>query len=108
MDTHDDPIRLIARCSAIFGVYCTLGEIQGGQYDPSSLFKCGEIKFGAFVLCPHCNARPSADEELVLSLAMTDHYFDLATMKQMGAIQRVLERWRLGHSDDALHGGHAL
>ena len=48
-------------------------------------FKCGEIKFGAFVLCPHCNARPSADEELVLSLAMTDHYFDLATMKQMGA-----------------------
>ena len=49
-------------------------------------FKCGEIKFGAFVLCPHCNARPSADEELVLSLAMTDHYFDLATMKQMGAI----------------------
>ena len=46
-------------------------------------FKCGEIKFGAFVLCPHCNARPSADEELVLSLAMTDHYFDLATMKQI-------------------------
>ncbi|ANE54044.1 hypothetical protein [Methylomonas sp. DH-1] len=48
-------------------------------------FKCGEIKFGAFVLCPNCNARPAADEELILSLAMTDHYFDLATMKQMGA-----------------------
>jgi hypothetical protein len=48
-------------------------------------FKCGEIKLGAFVLCPYCNARPSADEELILSLAMTDHYFDLATMKQMGA-----------------------
>jgi len=51
-------------------------------------FKCGEIKLGAFVLCPYCNARPSADEELILSLAMTDHYFDLATMKQMGAAVR--------------------
>ena len=48
-------------------------------------FQCGEIKFGAFVLCPLCNARPSEDEELILSLAMTDHYFDLATMKQIGA-----------------------
>ena len=25
------------------------------------------------------------DDDFVLSLAMTDHYFDLATMKQMGA-----------------------
>ena len=38
MDTNDDPIRLIAGLSAEFGVYWTLGEIQGGQYDPSSLF----------------------------------------------------------------------
>ncbi len=48
-------------------------------------FKCGEIKFGAFVPCRCCKARPSADEELILSLAMTDHYFNLATMKQIGA-----------------------
>ncbi len=48
-------------------------------------FKCGELKHGAFTDCPHCGARPVTDEDLVISLAMTDHYFDLATMKQMGA-----------------------
>lgn len=48
-------------------------------------FKCGEMKHGAFTDCPHCGGRPVTDDELVLSLAMTDHYFDLATMKQMGA-----------------------
>lgn len=48
-------------------------------------FKCGEIKHGAFTECPHCGATPVTDDDLVISLAMTDHYFDLATMKQMGA-----------------------
>ncbi|MBA6348812.1 hypothetical protein [Colwellia sp. BRX8-9] len=47
-------------------------------------FKCGEIKFGAFMLCSHCSATPSADEDLVLSLSMTDHYLDLATLKRIG------------------------
>ena len=47
-------------------------------------FKCGEIKHGAFTDCPHCGERPVSDEDFVISLAMTDHYFDVATMKQMG------------------------
>ena len=48
-------------------------------------FKCGEIKHVAFTDSPHCGERPASDEDFVISLAMTDHYFDLATMKQMGA-----------------------
>jgi hypothetical protein len=48
-------------------------------------FKCGEMKHGAFTDCSCCGARPVTDDDLVISLAMTDHYFDLATMKQMGA-----------------------
>ncbi len=48
-------------------------------------FKCGDMKHGAFTECPHCGGRPTTDDELVLSLAMTNHYFDLTTMKQMGA-----------------------
>jgi hypothetical protein len=48
-------------------------------------FKCGKMKHGAFTNCPHCGGRPVTDDELVLSLAITDHYFDLATMKQIGA-----------------------
>ena len=29
-------------------------------------FKCGEIKFGAFVACSHCGGAPVSDEDLVL------------------------------------------
>jgi hypothetical protein len=48
-------------------------------------FKCGALKFGAFCPCGQCLAAPETEEDLALSLAMTDHYFDVATLKQMGA-----------------------
>src|SRR5215831_4148 len=48
-------------------------------------FKCGEMKFGAWVPCSACGARPASDREINLSMAMTDHYFDLETLEQMGA-----------------------
>jgi hypothetical protein len=51
-------------------------------------FKCGVIKFGAFVPCPECAACPKTEDDLALSLAMTDHYFDLPTLDQMGASVR--------------------
>jgi hypothetical protein len=47
-------------------------------------FSCGVMKFGAFVACPICGVKPTTDEDLILSFAMTDHYFDIATMHQMG------------------------
>jgi hypothetical protein len=48
-------------------------------------FKCGAIKFGAFVPCPDCHAWPQTEDELVTAMAMTDHYFDLATLEQFSA-----------------------
>ena len=51
-------------------------------------FKCGVIKFGAFVPCPECSAAPQTEDDLALSLAMTDHYFDMPTLEQMGAAVR--------------------
>jgi hypothetical protein len=51
-------------------------------------FQCGSIKFGAFVPCPQCAAWPQTEDELALSLAMTDHYFDMPTLEQMGASVR--------------------
>jgi hypothetical protein len=51
-------------------------------------FKCGVIKFGAFVACPECSAAPQTEDDLALSLAMTDHYFDVPTLEQMGAAVR--------------------
>lgn len=56
-------------------------------------FKCGAIKFGAikfgaFCPCPDFQAMPKCEEDLAISLAMTDHYFDLDALKQIGASVR--------------------
>ena len=48
-------------------------------------FRCGTLKFGAFCPCGECTAVPQTEDELALSLAMTDHYFDTPTLDQMGA-----------------------
>jgi hypothetical protein len=47
-------------------------------------FKCGVIKFGAFVPCHKCEAFPESEDELMLSLAFTDHYFYPATLQKIG------------------------
>jgi hypothetical protein len=52
-------------------------------------FRCGAIKFGAFVPCTECGADPKTEDDLALSLAMTDHYFDRDALEQMG--RRVAE-----------------
>jgi hypothetical protein len=46
---------------------------------------CGELKFGSFVPCHACNGRPKTDHELIISLAMSDHYLDLETLQQIGS-----------------------
>jgi hypothetical protein len=52
-------------------------------------FKCGVIKFGAFCPCQECAATPATEDEVALSLAMTDHYFDRETLERIGADIRV-------------------
>ncbi|WP_339733405.1 hypothetical protein [uncultured Gimesia sp.] len=47
-------------------------------------FQCGHLKFGSFLACEECQAKPRTDDELMLSLAMSDHYFDQETMESMG------------------------
>lgn len=39
-------------------------------------FKCGAMKVGAFTTCEKCKAAPQTVDDLALSLAITDHYFD--------------------------------
>lgn len=48
-------------------------------------FKCGKLKPGAFLPCEVCSALPHDEEEIAISMAITDHYFDLPTLKQIGA-----------------------
>jgi len=47
-------------------------------------FKCGEIKHGAFNHCDKCGARPVTEDDLAMSMAMTDHYHKEPTLRQMG------------------------
>lgn len=37
---------------------------------------CGEGKAGAFVPCPYCGRRPESDDDLILSLVMTEPHLD--------------------------------
>ena len=34
--------------------------------------------------CTQCLAKPQTDDELIVSLAMSDHYFDQAALEAMG------------------------
>ena len=43
------------------------------------------MKFGAFNACPKCKAAPSTEDDLAISVAMSDHYFDKPTLERMGA-----------------------
>lgn len=47
-------------------------------------FNCGEIKFGAYLVCDKCGKTPHTDDELILSLAMSDHYFKIDDLLQIG------------------------
>jgi TPR repeat protein len=50
----------------------------------AACFKCGEIKWGAFNPCKQCQALPRTDDELMSSLAFTDHYFERDKLQQIG------------------------
>ena len=47
-------------------------------------WKCGEVKWGAFNPCPKCKAAPTGEDDMAVSLALTDHYFDKAALERMG------------------------
>lgn len=47
-------------------------------------FNCGEFKFGAWTPCPKCKALPRTEDDYVLSVAMTDHFFDEAALTNIG------------------------
>jgi hypothetical protein len=41
------------------------------------------MKFGAFLPCMQCQHQPKSEDELAISLAMTDHYFDENDLKEI-------------------------
>jgi hypothetical protein len=54
-------------------------------------FACGEMKFGAFNYCGTCKRRPISDDDLMLSLTMTDRFLDDPVL------ERLARDVKLGH-----------
>jgi hypothetical protein len=46
-------------------------------------FKCGHFKKGAFNPCEYCAVSPRSEEELALSIVLTDHYFNQVNLEQL-------------------------
>ena len=46
--------------------------------------KCGSFKFGAFCTCEICSAHPETEDELALSLIMTDHFHSRQALEHFG------------------------
>ena len=46
-------------------------------------FKCGEFKHGSFKPCPSCGTIPQNTDDLSLSMALTDHYFDNSMLEEL-------------------------
>lgn len=47
-------------------------------------YSCGEMKRGALAPCPHCGRSPESDDDLILSLGLTDRYLDDAELEAVG------------------------
>lgn len=45
---------------------------------------CGNLKFGAFVPCQHCDRVPTVRTDVVRSLLLTDHYFTHEELSNFG------------------------
>lgn len=45
---------------------------------------CGTLKFGAFVPCQECDRIPTERNEVIRSLALTDHHFTHAELGDFG------------------------
>ena len=46
-------------------------------------WKCGVFKTGSFVPCPNCNADPITEDNKLISLFLTDHYHDEASLNAL-------------------------
>ena len=46
--------------------------------------KCGSSKFGAFCTCERCSAYPETEEDLALSMMLTDHCHSREELERYG------------------------
>ncbi|OGV45189.1 MAG: hypothetical protein A2017_06520 [Lentisphaerae bacterium GWF2_44_16] len=47
-------------------------------------FICGEFKLGSFTPCPSCGVFPSEDDDIIVSFALNDHFYDNIELENFG------------------------
>ena len=45
---------------------------------------CGHRKFGAFSICDNCATEPTDDEQFAKSMLLTDHFYSLEELDEIG------------------------
>lgn len=78
-------INTYIQCITLHCRFQRLINIKNNNMTTAICFKCGKLKFGAFLECPKCGAIPQTEDDIIFSLAITDHYFDNDVLKQIGA-----------------------
>ena len=66
-------------------------------------FNCGEIKFGAFVDCDKCNAKPTTDDDRAVSLMLTDRFFQMDTLHEIGKSIKNGEKFVLAEEEKKMY-----
>jgi hypothetical protein len=66
-------------------------------------FNCGEMKFGAFVDCKKCNAKPQSNDDRALSLFLTDHFFKIDALHEIGKSIKNGEKFVLGEEQKKMY-----
>jgi hypothetical protein len=62
-------------------------------------FNCGELKFGSFTECGHCHLRPATDDHMAFSMAISDHYFSIDQLNEIGQKIKNGENIKLNEDD---------
>ncbi len=47
-------------------------------------YKCGAMKLGAWTPCEKCGSTPITEDDLVISMALSDHHLDMETLTRLG------------------------
>lgn len=58
-------------------------------------FRCGEMKYGALNPCEKCGEKPQAENDFVVSLALTDHYLNATVLQEASVKIKKGEQIRL-------------
>ena len=62
-------------------------------------FNCGELKFGSFTECENCHRTPENDDDMAFSMALSDHYFSLEQLNEIGNKIKNGENIKLNDAD---------